>query len=79
MQKPPKLKAVYLEWEDSCSGYGWHGPDKDETSLIRTVGIEVSRTEKTVTVSSSRSAGGRYVDQLCIPLAVVRKSRRVRL
>lgn len=74
-----KLQAVYVEWEDSCSDVGWRGPDKDFTSLIRSVGLLLERTEKTVTLSTSLSEGGRCLDQVCIPRSVIRKMRKVKL
>ncbi len=69
--------VVFIEWEDSCTTQGWGQPEKDETSLIRSAGILVSQTKKAVTISSSKSQGGRYVDQLAIPRSCIQKMVRL--
>lgn len=74
-----KPVVVYVEWEDSCTTYGWQKPEADETSMIRSVGIQVARTDKAITLSTSQSEGGRFVDQISIPMSCVRKFRRLKL
>ena len=72
-----KPKIVYVEWEDSCTTYGWLNPQVDETSMIRSVGIEVARTKKSITISTSESQGGRHVDPISIPMGCIRKIKRI--
>ena len=72
------VAAVYVEWEDSSTTYGWHNPERDETSTIRSVGILVFKTPKTLTLTTSESQHGRVVDQINIPIRCIRKMRRVK-
>lgn len=71
-------KAVYVEWVDSSTTYGWQNPESDETSLIRSVALLVAKTARTITLSTSESQHGRMVDQISIPMSCVRKLRRIK-
>ena len=73
------MKIVYVEWIDSCTTSGWRDEDRSGASLIKSVGIEVSRNERTLVLSTSRSDGGRYVDQMSIPMEAGKKIRRIKL
>ncbi len=66
-------EIVFVEWMDSTTTFGWREPDADGPSVIVSVGILVHHDESSIVISTSRSSGGRYVDQLSIPLGCVRK------
>ena len=73
------MNAIYVEWLDSCSTHGWFSTEYAGASRIKSVGIEVRRDEKTLVISTSMSDGGRYVDQMCIPMEAVKKIRRIKV
>jgi len=67
-----KVKWAVIEWEDSQSTYGWQPPLVNEPSaMIVSVGLLVDANKKTVTISTSKSSGGRYVDSLTIPRSAI--------
>lgn len=75
-----KPEVVYVEWEDSCTTYGWRPREGNATSMIRSVGIVVERNPKTLTLSTSENDEcSRYVDQIAIPMSAVRTLRKVRV
>ena len=78
MTSPRKPQAVYVEWEDSCTTRGWCAGEKDETSIIRSVGLLVSKTKKSITLTTSESSSGNVLDQIAIPLVSVRKFRKLK-
>ena len=73
-----KLKLAYVQWEDSATDPGWSPPHDDERFWIKSFGILVREGKKTVTLSTSKSPGGNYVDQITIPRSAIRKMRRVK-
>ncbi len=73
-------RLVSVEWNDSQTTYGWRLPEKDDLpSEIKSVGILLSNTETSVTISTSISKGGRFVDKLTIPKSSIRKLRHFKL
>ena len=73
------MKIVYIEWEDASSSLGWQHPDKDETCMIRSCGLLVNQTKKSVTISSCQSTSGRHLDQLNIPITQIRKIKTLKV
>jgi|GEM_PF-5977673 len=68
-----KLKLTYVEWEDSSCSPGWGPPHSDEPLTIRSFGILVRQGKQSVTISTSRSINGSYMDQLTIPRSAIRE------
>ena len=72
------MPVVYVEWVDSCSTGGWNYTGKgDRPANIRSVGILVRETKKSITLTASLSEHGSSPDQMSIPRCVVRKMRRL--
>ena len=69
------MKLVSFDWIDTSTTAGWHTPDKDETMLIRSVGWLVNRTPRTITISSSQSKYGKFLDQMNVPRFAIRNYR----
>jgi hypothetical protein len=74
---PNKLKAVHVVWVDSATTRGWDQADLGEPTVIHSVGIEVGRTDKTITLSTSFNGGSMFMDQISIPLASVKRISRI--
>lgn len=72
---PKGLKAVYVRWLDSATHRGWEQPDVGEPTVCHSVGIEVGRTEDSITLSTSFNGGSLYVDQIVIPMVAVQAIR----
>ncbi len=72
------MKAVLIEWYDSCTTPRWCDAADGELQLCVTVGIEVRRDAKSVTVAISYNGGTKYLDQLTIAMACVKKIRRLK-
>ncbi len=73
-----KVKVIYVEWEDSAMSAGWEQPHSDKPLFIRSAGILVRQGRRSITLSTSRSQGGLYVDQLTIPRSAIRKLRKIK-
>jgi hypothetical protein len=73
-----RLKLTYVEWQDSCCSPGWDSPHGDEPLTIRSFGILVRKGKQSVTLSTSRSMNGRYMDQLTIPRSAIREMKRLK-
>ena len=69
------MKLVYIEWIDASSSLGWGNPDKDDTTTIRSTGWLVNKTKKTITLSTSQSEQGKFLDQINIPMSSMTKYR----
>lgn len=80
MTRPP-LKLI--EWEDAYNGnHGWIEvgtiPKKVEPLIVRTVGFEVRRSKKRVTLAMSYGNSRdepTCCDLFTIPIAMIRKER----
>ena len=70
---------VYVEWEDSCTVYGWRDPELDGPSKIKSVGHLVTKNNKFMVISTSQSESGRFVDQLTIPRSCIKKIKKVKV
>lgn len=67
---------VYIEWQDSCTDYGWrHHDDIGGPAKACTIGILVKRTKSFVTVSSSigEVGKGKCLDPVSIPAKAITK------
>lgn len=73
-----KDKVVCIEWEDACSASGWRPLDDEGPAKIHSVGLLISRTDTHVTITSSRSSTGNFMDQLHIPKCAIKKFRELR-
>ncbi len=74
-----KFPVIYVEWEDSESNYGWREPLDGDIAPIRSIGVLVQRDKRTLTISTSKTEYGKYVDQLSIPMCSVKKIRKVKI
>lgn len=74
-----KLRALYVEWEDSGYRTGWREPMKDGPCSIRSVGIVSAATKDSLTLATSDGGNGEYLQQVCIPRSAIRKVRRIKL
>lgn len=72
------MKLVYVEWKDSSTTRGWGDPEKDQTTMIRSVGWLVSKTKDTLTLSTSQSKYNRFLDQLNIPTFAIKQYHKIR-
>ena len=72
------MKLVSFEWIDSSTTFGWQPPEKNETVVIRSVGWLVNKTPKTITISSSQSKYGKFLDQVNVPRFAIRNYRILR-
>jgi hypothetical protein len=77
--KKAPFPVVYLEWDDSGSYNGWHDPGDGVACKIRSIGTLVRSDKKTITISTSHSHYGHYMDQLTIPRVAITKLRKVKL
>lgn len=74
---PSGMKAVYVEWWDSSSAAGWLKAEEPHPMLIRSVGIEVSRGDEAIVLSTSYNGGTMFTDQIIIPMIAVKKIVRL--
>ena len=76
MGKP--IRVVHIRWLDTATTRGWY-----EKSLgvdeIESVGILVKETPHTLSLSTSLSSEGHYLDIVVIPKAVITDRRWVRV
>lgn len=80
MKKPEiKVNAVQIKWVDSSSIYGWRPPSSDSACEIRSIGIVVSQDKHNMTISTSKSESGNFMDQLTIPKQAIRSVRKIKL
>jgi hypothetical protein len=79
MKLKDKLPVVYVEWDDSESIYGWRELEKNKPEKIRSVGILANKNNDGVTLSTSKTAYDKYVDQIWIPKSAIRKFRKVKI
>lgn len=77
--KIDKNPIVYVEWFDSQTNYGWrkNEDDDDEPAFIKSAGILVSKGKKCVTISTSKSNFGNFVDKLSIPICSILKYKKL--
>jgi hypothetical protein len=71
------MKALYIEWWDSSRSPGWQDAHTGGPMLCKSIGIEVCRDKKWITISTSYNGGTQYCDQLTIPLSCVKKIKRL--
>jgi hypothetical protein len=79
-------RPVYVEWVDSYAAHGWKRPIQSgevDFKPIKSVGILIGFSKTGITISTSTTDEGFVLDQLTIPMEVVRKieklsSRRIR-
>lgn len=71
--------VAYIEWDDSESIYGWREVEEGMPERIKSVGVVMKKDKKGVTISTSRTAYGKCVDQLWIPSTAIRKFRRIKI
>lgn len=80
MKKPEiKVQAVQVKWVDSSSIYGWRQPSEDTASEIKSVGIIVGQDKHNLTISTSKSESGNFMDQLTIPKQAIRSVKKIKL
>ncbi len=68
----------YVEWDDSCTTFGWQPPEAKGTSRITSIGLLVKEDEREIILSTSRSEHGRVLDQVAIPRSAIRSMRKVK-
>lgn len=72
------MKALYVEWEDSCSlsGRVWH--DQDDrlgTSRCMTAGFVIKEDKGTITIASHITPQGHMAGDITIPKRAITKRR----
>jgi hypothetical protein len=76
-------KAVYLEWDDSCSDSGWTNDEKIKTFLrpwvIKSIGYIVGENKTHIAITTSIGQGGNKMDVLTIPKACISKRRVLKI
>lgn len=72
-----KPKLISINWVDSAVTMGWFYEDYSDLnpSFITTIGFLVKETDDSISVSTSLSEHGRFVDILTIPKAVIKKRK----
>ena len=71
-----KYKVVRVGWLDAASADGWRKGiegKKNDVDFIQSVGILVSKTNNALTLSTSISQWGNFVDQITIPARAIIK------
>lgn len=79
MKYPLKL----IEWHDAYSGdHTWFNaddlPEEDTPHVVQTLGFEVKRTERHVTLAMSCSSNGNLCDLFTIPLGMIVREQTFR-
>jgi hypothetical protein len=72
------MRLVSITWIDSFCSPDWDNAQPDEHFKIRSFGILVREGKKSVTISTSQSGNGKFMDQLTIPLCAIQKMKRVK-
>lgn len=72
-----------IEWHDAYNGdHVWFDaadlPPEDKTFTVLTMGFEVKRTERHVTLAMSVTSGGKLCDLFTIPLGMIVKEHSFR-
>lgn len=67
------MKILYVEWDDAQSTRGWYQKETDGPCKIKSVGYEVLRTKEFLVLTTSFSGFEKYLDQLTIPIGMIRK------
>lgn len=75
-----KPRVVEIEWVDAASARGWcrakEATDEDGgLSRVFSVGFLVAQDKQSVSISTSRDCGGKFVDILSIPRAAITKMK----
>ena len=74
------MKALYLEWEDSCSlgGRVWHDQDAHvSTSICMTTGFVIKEGKQSITIASHITPQGDMAGDITIPKRAITKRRVV--
>ncbi len=70
--------AYLIRWVDSCSYSGWQGADADHAvSEITSIGWEVKRTERSISISTSIGSTGNAMDVLTIPRSCIIEKKKL--
>ncbi len=75
------MKALYLEWEDSCSltGRVWHDQEADvEASKCMTAGFVIKEDKQAITIASHITPQGDMAGDITIPKRAITKRRVLR-
>ena len=61
------MNLIYVEWKDAATSSGWNY--KEDTGLmnVRSVGWLVKQDKTTLTITTSQSKYGKFLDPLSIP------------
>ncbi len=74
------LRVVKITWLDSATDPGWRNPLGGCGHVkIQSVGILVGKNKDGVTISSSLSSAGHYMDQLSIPRTCIKKMKEYKI
>ncbi len=70
-----KYKIARVTWVDSYTTARWQEPipNEEASDVIESVGIEVQRTKRSITISTSISKWGNFMDQITIPMCAIHK------
>ncbi len=70
------MKAVEVEWEDSCIYRGWHSTHPTYTTeACKTVGYLISKDNKRVVIGPTTGEDNSLSDPLVIPRGCIKKIR----
>ena len=69
------MKLIYIEWKDAATSAGW--TYKEDTGLmdVRSVGWLVKQDKTTLTIATSQSKYGKFLDPLAIPKHSISKMK----
>ena len=72
------MKLIYVEWKDACTSHGWNYNEGMELMDVRTVGWVVQQDKTTVTIATSQSKGGKFLDPITIPKHSITKMKTLK-
>ena len=80
-RKKDKHPAVHIVWQDSHSEQVWSAAKEidDDITPVTSIGWLIKETEKTITISTSRTKEDVFADPLTIPKFAISKRRKLRL
>lgn len=78
------MRALYVEWVDSCSNTGrvWKSRENTKRDVAKcvTLGFIVEENDRFITIASSTDPDHEdYAGEMTIPKAAITKRRRVKL
>ena len=74
------MKLLLVEWDDSSTCVGWHRlSSEDDISHCISTGLLCKETEKSITLTISKSELGSIAETISIPRSCIKRIRRLRV